>query len=431
MTDRFLGRRHFLQAAGVTLALPLLESTGAFAAQAASGAQPVKAAAQQPRRMLVVCFGLGLHAPNLFPTEAGRNFKSTPYLDALGKDLRDQMTIVSGTSHPEVTVGHASDKSFLTAARQPSAGSFRNTISLDQLIVEKLRPDTRFPYLTLGTRSGSLSFSRSGVRVPSDTRPSTLFAKLFVNGSAKQVAEQVRRLEDGHSVMDGVLGPARRLQAKVSAPDRERLDDYFSAVREVEQRLLNNQEWAHKPKPKVDYAAPKDVADANDDVLRFKLMLDLVYLAFQTDSTRYITLFADGSNGVEPIQGVTQEYHALSHHGKDPEKLAQLQLVETRHMQAAGELLGKLHQAKEGNETLLGRTAVLLGSAMGNASNHNCKNLPIILAGGGFKHGQHIAFDAENNAPLSRVYVSMLQRLGIESDQFGTGKGTLPGLEMV
>lgn len=417
---RPLDRRSFLRAAGVTMALPLLESSGLW------GAAP----AASPRRVVAMNFALGLHGPNFFPKEAGRGYTSTPYLEALGKDLRDQFTVVSGTSHPEVTLGHASDSTFLTAARHPGAPTFRNTISLDQYMVEKLKPDTRFPYLTLGSRGGTISFSRSGVLIPPDTKPSVVFAKMFVNGSPAQVAAQVRKLDDGQSVLDAVLGPAKNLQGKVSEPDRERLEQYFSAVRDVEQRLVDGKEWAKKPKPKVDYAAPKDVANPNDDLTRLKLMLDLMHLAIQTDSTRFITLYIGGSNSVQPVDGISIEYHSLSHHGQDPEKLAQLKIIQTKQMAMIGEFLGKLKNGKEGNETLLDRTSVLVGSAMGNASSHNCKNLPIVLAGGGFKHGQHIAFDQENNTPLCRLYVSMLQRMGIETDQFATGKGTLPGLEM-
>jgi Protein of unknown function (DUF1552) len=412
-------RRQFLRAAGVSLALPLLESTGAFGA----------AAPAIPRRLLAVCFGLGLHGPNVIPKSPGRDYALTPYLEALGDGARNHLTVVSGTSHPEVTLGHASDACFLTSARGPGAPSFRNTISLDQLLVEKLKPDTRFPSLVLSTRGGSISFTRAGVQIPSDGRPSSVFARLFVNGSPAQVAEQMKKLADGQSVMDTVLGPAKTLQAKVSAPDRERLDQYFAAVRDVEQRLVSGQEWAKKPKPKVDYRAPKDIADPRDDVGRLKLMLDLVYLAFQTDSTRFVTLYVNGSNAVQPIPGVTQEYHSLSHHGQDPEKLTQLKIVESQQMGAIGGLLGKLRGVKEGGETLLDRSAVMCGSAMGNASSHNCKNLPIVLAGGGFKHGQHLAFDPVNNTPLCKLYVSLLQRFGVAVDAFGTGKGTLTGLE--
>jgi Protein of unknown function (DUF1552) len=422
MTDQYPSRRAFLRAAGVSLALPLLESTGIRG--------ETSALADPPRRMVAMNFGLGLHGPNLFPTEAGRDYALTPYLEGLGKDLRDQMTIVSGTSHPEVTLGHASDSTFLTSARFPGAPSFRNTISLDQLLVEKLKPDTRFPSLTLGTRNGTISFNRSGVLIPPETKPSAVFAKMFVNGSRSQVAVQVRRLKEGQSVMDTLIAPARRLQDRVSAPDRERLDQYFTAVREVEQRLVSNQEWARMPKSKVDYAPPKDVADPNDDVSRLKLMLDLVHLAFQTDTTRFVTLYVGGSNSVQPIPGVSIEYHSLSHHGQDPEKLAQLKIIQSRQMAAVGNLIGKLRGTKEGGGTLLDQTAVMFGSAMGNASSHNCKNLPVILVGGGFKHGQHLAFDKDNNTPLCRLFVSMLHWLRVETDQFGSGKGPLPGLDI-
>lgn len=411
-------RRTFLKAAGVSLALPLLESTS-FGGPADQ---------QPPQRMVAICFALGLHAQNVIPEQAGSDYVATPYLEALGKDLRKRFTIVSGTSHPDVTLGHASDAVFLSAARFPGQATFRNSISLDQFLVEKLRPDTRFPSLTLSTRGGSIAVTRSGVQVPSDVRPSALFTKLFVNGSPSQVAQQVQRLEDGRSIMDAVLGPAKDLQSRLSAPDRERLDQYFSAVREVEQRLMNGQEWATKPKPAVDCTPPKDIADPNDDVGRLALVLDLVQLALATDSTRFITLYVTGSNAVQPIPGISMEYHGLSHHGQDPDKLNQLAILETRQMQSVGAFLAKLNATNEGGPSLLDRTMVLMGSAMGNASSHNCKNLPIILAGGGFQHGQHIACDRENNTPLCRLYVSMLQRLGVETDQFGSGKGSLPQL---
>ncbi|MBI3878919.1 MAG: DUF1552 domain-containing protein [Verrucomicrobia bacterium] len=416
-----VSRRTFLQAVGVNLALPLLESTGLRGAPAGL--------ANAPRRLVAMNFALGLHGPNFFPEQAGAGYAPSPYLAALGKELRDRLTVISGTSHPDVTLGHASDSTFLTAARFPGAPTFRNSISLDQYLVEKLKPDTRFPSMSFGTRGGTISFSRSGVVVPPDTRPSAIFTKMFVNGTKSEVSAQVRRLEDGRSVLDAVLSPAKQLQARVSAPDRERLDQYFSAVRDLEQRMVGNQEWATKPKPVVAYKAPKDVSDPNDDLARLKLMMDLIYLAVQTDSTRFLTLYVGGSNAVQPIPGVNIEYHSLSHHGQDPEKLSQLKIIQTRQMEAVGGLLKKLNETKEGGHSLLDHTSLLFGSAMGNASSHNCKNLPIVLAGGRFKHGQHLAFSKDENTPLCRVYVSMLQSLGVETDQFATGKGTLPGLE--
>ncbi len=420
MTPSHLNRRAFLQAAGVTLALPLLESAGIRGA----------AVAQPPRRMLAVCTMLGLHAPNLFPREAGANYTPTPYLKLLA-GVRDQVSVISGLSHPEVDGGHSSEASFLTAAPHPGAGTFRNTISLDQFAIEKLHPNTRFPCLVLGSGGMGLSFSRNGVAIPPDTRPSKLFTKLFVNGSAQQTAAQVRRLKDGQSIMDAVLGPAKRLQSEASASDRERLDQYFSAVREVEERLIAGQEWAKTPKPKVSYSLPKDGTDPIDSLHRLRLLFDLAHLALQTDSTRIITLHVAGASLHEPIPGVNDGHHNLSHHGQDPEKLAQLRLIESKLLTLLAEFLGKLKGTAEAGDTLLGRTAVIFGSNLGNASSHSTKNLPILVAGGGFKHGQHLAFDQDNNTPLCRLFVSVLQRLGTEVDQFASGKGTLPGLELV
>jgi hypothetical protein len=216
----------------------------------------------------------------------------------------------------------------------------------------------------------------------------------------------------------------------VSATDRERLDQYFTAVREVEEQLVKSQEWSKRPKPKVSVAPPRDVASLADIIGRTRLMFDLAHLAIQTDSTRFITLKIDVVGAVPPIAGVKLDHHNLSHHGKDPEKLQQLQRIEVQQLTALGDFLGKLKQSKEGGETLLDRTMVLYGSNLGNASSHDTKNLPILLTGGGLKHGKHLAFDRKNNVPLCKLYVSMLQRLGAEVDRFGSGSGRLAGLEL-
>lgn len=420
MSPRF-SRRSFLRAAGVTFALPALESVAPFARAAATG--PV-------RRMVACCATLGIHAENLIPTKAGRDFALTPYLEPL-KDFRGDLTVFSGVSHPEVDGGHSSEASFLSAAPHPGASSFRNTISLDQLAVEKLPPATRLASLSLSTGGGiGLSVSRSGVRVPADSRPSELFKKLFVNGTAKEVAQQSDRLRDGQSIMDTVAGDAKRLSARVTARDREKLDEYFTTVREVEQRLKLAEEWAKKPKPSVNVPPPTDVQNAADFVARSRLMFDLAHLALQTDSTRVITLAIAGHNSVPPVPGITIDWHNLSHHGKDPEKLAQLRVIELEQMKLLAGFLTKLKSSKESGSDLLANTMVLYGSNLGNASSHDTRNMPMLLVGGGFKHGQHLAFDDKQNYPLPNLYVSMLQRLGIEAGKFASSTGTMRGLEL-
>lgn len=418
-----LSRRSFLRAAGVSLALPALESF-TQATHAAAAAGPI-------RRLVACCTTLGIHGENLFPKQAGRDFALTPYLEPL-KDFRNDLTVFSGVSHPEVDGGHSSEASFLSAAPHPGASSFRNTISLDQFVLEKLPPATRFSSLVLNTGNGGvgLSVSRSGVKVPADYRPSEVFKKLFVNGSPKEVAQQSERLRDGQSIMDAVAGDAKRLATRVTARDREKLDEYFTTVREVEQRLKLAEAWARKPKPTVNVPPPTDVQNAADFVARTQLMFDLAHLALQTDSTRVITIAISGHNSVPPVKGITIDWHNLSHHGKDPEKLAQLRIIELEQMRLLAGFIGKLKASKEAGSDLLTNTSVLYGSNLGNASSHDTKNMPMLLLGGGYKHGQHLAFDEKQNYPLPNLYVSVLQRLGIEANKFASSTGTMRGLEL-
>jgi hypothetical protein len=422
-----LPRRTFLRAAGVSVALPWLDAmrpTFGGAARAAASEAAV------PRRMVCICTPLGLHAPNLFPTQAGKDYDSTPYLDVL-RDFRDDFTVVSGLQHPGVDWSHDSINSFLTAVPHPERrAGFRNSISLDQFAAEHIGGLTRFPSLALSHEGSSLSWTRTGAMVPAQSSPARLFAKLFLEGRPDEVEAQVRRLRDGRSVLDAVGDDARRMQNRLGAGDREKLDEYFSSVRDLERDLAVSEQWSKRPKPKVDVDPPRDVASKADLVGGTQLLFQLVHLAMQTDSTRLITVMLGGTSLVPPIPGVTMAHHDLSHHGKDPEKLRQLKLVELTTMENLRDLVGKLKQTAEQGETLLDRTTVYLGSNLGSGSGHTCKNLPIVVAGGGFQHGRHLAFDPKSSPPLCNLYVSMLQRLRIETDRFGTSSGTLTGLEL-
>ncbi len=413
-----LSRRRFLQAAGVSLALPWLEARGF----AAAGASP-------PHRLVCICTPLGLYEPALFPEKAGRDYAATPYLEVL-KDFRDDFTLVSGLSHPGVEQGHDSNDTFLTAAPHPeNRAGFRNSISVDQFAAEHVGDRTRFPTLSLSHEGSGLSWTRSGALVPSDTSPAHVFARLFVEGRPEEVQAQLRRLRDGQSILDKVGDQAKKLEADLCAGDRDKLDEYFTSVRELEQRLVKGEEWSKKPKPKVDAPPPQDIPNAADVVGRTRLLFDVTHLALQTDSTRLVTILLGGTSTVPPIPGVSLDHHNLSHHGQDPAKIAQLKIIELETMKALRDLLAKLRQAKEDDGTVLDRTMVFFGSNLGNGSSHSCKSLPIILAGGGFRHGQYLAFDANNPPPLSNLFVSMLQRLGLEVDRFGSSTGTLTGLD--
>ena len=416
-------RRSLLRGAGVTLTLPWLEAMQPRNSRAAEAAEP-------PRRMICINTTLGLHTPYLFPTATGRDYELTPYLEPI-QNLRDQFTVFSGLSHPEVDGGHPAELCYLTSAPHPRADNFRNTISLDQFAIEQLVPDTRFGSLVLTSSSSrGLSFTRSGVPIPADERPSRIFRNMFVNGTPAEVNNQVLRLQQGQSVMDAVLSEANEFQRGLNQQDLDKLDEYFTSVREVEQRLVKAQEWSRRPKPEVSSKPPIDIANAVDVPARVRLMIDLMHLAIQTDSTRFITFALNGLNAVPTIPGVTQDWHNLSHHGQDPAKLSELKVVELQQMQLFGELLAKLVDSSEGSGSLLDRTIVLFGSNLGNASSHDNKNMPIIVAGGGFQHGQHLAFDPLKNPPLCNLYVQLLRRLGANVDSFGSSNGTIPGFEL-
>ena len=416
-----MNRRTFLKGAGVAVSLPLLNAMHpSYAADSLN--QPPK------RRMVTIDLHLGLHPENFIPKVAGSDYELTPYLREL-KEFRQDMTVITGTSHPAGGGGHLAYMTLLTAAPRPAEPNFKNSISIDQLAAEVIGPVTRFSSLTLNTHYFiASSFSRNGVQVPPESRPSKVFSNLFLDGNSAEKKRQLQRLKDGQSIMDSVLNEARAIQGRVDAEDRHKLDQYFTAVRATEQRMLKAEAWDVKPKPIVNFKPPTDINNVADVIGRASLMYEMMFYAIQTDSTRLITFVNGGGPMVPAIPGVTQDYHSLSHHGMDPNKLAELTRIETAQMQAFAGFLQKLKNANEDGSSLLDQTMVLFSSNIGNASNHDFRNLPVILAGGGFKHGRHLAFNPKNNLPLSNLFVTMLQHLGLEIDRFGSSTGTINGL---
>ena len=413
-------RRTFLRAAGITLGLPVLESFGAPAPDKIS-----------PRRMIAINQDLGFIPKLFFPKGEGRNYEPSNYLEKIAAH-RDQFTVFSGLSHPGVDGGHRADKSFLTAAPHPGRASFRNTISLDQLIANEVGHETRFRSLSLSINDPrSLSYTQAGVEIPTIKSASELYKKMFLQGDQKAMREQVERLKRRGSILDVVMGQTSDLNKRVSGSDRERIDQFQTAVRSLEQRMTEAQAWERLPKPKVDEELPDYPSDKKQFFEMIRMMNDMSRLALQTDSTRVITLCLGSvrTPGVNLDDGRSiGGYHNISHHGKDENKLKQLAEIEVGQMELLNDLLQDLKDVEEADGTLLDHTMLLYGCHMGDANIHNNVNLPVILAGGGFQHGQHLKFNDQINSPLCNVFVSMLQKMGLENDRFASSTGTLTGL---
>ncbi|MCC6511138.1 MAG: DUF1552 domain-containing protein [Pirellulaceae bacterium] len=413
-------RRTLLRAAGISLTLPWLAG---LMPRAALGA-----VVEQPRRMICICAPLGFFPDSFFPQATGKDYELSPYLKEL-HEYRQDFTVISGLSG--ISGGHQAIDGFLTGIPGAGQPGIRNGISIDQYAAEHIGALTRFPSLALSGEGLGLSWTRTGARVPAHNYPAKLFAEMFLDGNANDVQAQLLNLEEGRSILDDVRDQAKSLRTKLGADDREQLDEYFTSIRELEQRLVVNEQWIRTPKPKVDVEPPKDITNRADLIGRTRLLFDLAHLAVQTDSTRLITIMLAGATTAPPIPGVNLGHHDLSHHGKDPGKLAQLQLIEKECMKLLHELIAKLKQSQAGGESLLDRTMVYMGSNLGDASSHSTRNLPLLLAGGGFKHGQHLAFTPQNPPPLCNLYISMLQRLGLPVDKFNTGNSTLTGLDLI
>ncbi len=419
-----LNRRRFIRGTGVTLALPLLEGIRPTLARASEK--------QPPRRMLLISNNLGVLPKQFFPQVSGHDYELSPYLQNLAEFRRD-FTVFSGLSHPDVDGGHSTENCFLTAARGPTKRGFRNTISLDQFATEQLGPVTRFPTLNLGVNidkaNRSLSWTRDGVLLPAEDSASALFRKMFVQGDPSAVKQQLHKLDERASILDTLLDDTRQVKRALGRDDQSRLDQYLNSVREIEQRLDVSRQWELRAKPTTEQQPPQDIHDQKLFFEKFDLMLSMARLAIESDSTRIITLmvdaFATPPFKLHSDQKTTDGYHNLSHHGQSETKVQQLIDADNQQMVLLHKLFSQLAETRENQERLLDSTMILFGSNMGDANTHVNTNLPILLAGGGLKHGQHLKFRHDQNRPLCNLYVTMLQRLGIETESFGSSNGTL------
>ena len=415
---RPVNRRTFLRASGVAMGLPLLESMAPAL---------TRAAAASPKRLVTICSTLGLFSSSWFPKTAGAGYEATEYLDLIDEH-RSRYTLFSGLSHEEQSgrQPHNSEITWLTAARRPGLDGFRNTVSLDQATANQLGYVTRFPSVVLGTLSSqSQSFTTSGAMVPAETSPAELFRKLFLQGTPEEVEREAQRLNDGGSILDRLKSQTTDLRGRVSAADTRKLDAYFDAVRAAEQELTVVQAWLDRPKPAVDAEPPTDIPNPADLIGRIRLMFRMIPLILETDSSRVVSLMIHDHGVVPQVQGVSGDQHSLSHHGQDDAKIAQLKKIETEVVSAFGDLLTDLGARGDASGSLLDETTVLFGSNLGNANAHTPVNLPILVAGGDFAHGKHVAHEGEHNAPLCNLFVTLLQAMGIGADSFGQSTGTL------
>ncbi len=423
VTRKPLSRRRLLRTGAVACSLPLLDAMGPSMGARALGRTVAKA----PRRFVAICATLGFHTPLLFPEKEGALAgNESPYLRELADNV-DKLSLFSGLSHPEQqgNNGHASELTWLTAAQRPGLAGFRNSISIDQQIASAVGTQTRFPSLVLSSSGRSMSWSRSGVEIPGVSSPAKLFKELFVQGTEAERQVEMRQISRGRSILDTLRGRSGELADQLGSRDREKLDQYVTSVRELEFRLQQSEGWIQRPKPQVNMSLPKDISDKLLAIERQNLLYDMVVLALQTDSTRTVTLQLSGMNAVPKIPGVSTDWHNLSHHGKDPAKIAELQIIEAAEFAAFNRFLSRLRAIDEDGESLLDHTAILYGSNLGNASAHNWRNLPIVFAGGGFSHGRYHAHDSNNNTPLSNLFVAVAEYMGLEIDAFGTSTGRL------
>ncbi len=407
-----MNRRNILKASGISMALPWLD---AFA----------KSTKSPPKRVLFICNTLGFYSPAFYPTKPGSTYEASEYLSLL-KEHRDDFTVFSGLSHPDQGGEHQCEMTWLSAARNPGRDGFRNSLSVDQYAARKLGYVTRFPSLSLSSDGQmSQSYTGNGVMIPAMDRPSEVFTRLILQGKPHEMNREKKKLSDGRSILESLCDQRNRLLRKAPPADQERLDAYFEAVREAERELTETGAWLDRPKPKVKATLPEDITDKADLVGRIELLFKLVPLIIQTDSSRIISIVIQNNHGIPLVEGVASEHHNLSHHGRDPRKIAQLMKIERAILGCFDGLLGRMKENREGSTTLLDNTLTLLGSNLGNAAAHDPRNNPILLAGGGLDHGRYVSHKKDDNTPLSNLFVRVLQEIGIETDFFGTSSGIL------
>ena len=409
-------RRAFLKGMGGALALPMLEShLGAAAAKAGP-----------PLRFLVVGNPFGAHPMHFFPKDFGKDFSFSPTLRPLAW-LRDRLTVLSHTDHNMVS-GHGREISFLSGVLPTDAQAFpEKNMSLDQLIARHVGSKVRFDSVGASLGSGiRMSWTANGVEKLPFFDPQKLFDHLFLNLTPQEKAARRDLLERDGSILDTVGDQFKGILKTAGANDRERLDQFQTSVRELETTLANRKGWLGRDKPTIDVSEQLGRIDATIEN-RYDAIFDMLGYAFETDLTRVASVEFPAALKYTEVDGVTRSYHGCTHNGKREDVTAELVAIETFQIARLSRCLRKLDAVKEpgGQGSLLDNTIVLYGSGMGYGGTHSNRDLPILVAGGGFRHRGHVDTRSSTGAhlPLCNLFVTLMQRFGIERDKFNTSTG--------
>jgi hypothetical protein len=417
-----INRRYFLRGLGVAIALPAFESLHAATANRSNATA---------KRFVCVSPNYGMNPGGFFPERTGADYAMPSLLKPLEPHRRD-LTIFTNLDHPGVGGGHGCSQTLLNGFELKDTKDRPQRLqSLDQFLAGHIGQTTRFPSLLLG--SGGVSWSRAGIKLPTDGDPARVFAKLFVDDNPKVKQQTQKFLDEDASILDVVRQDAKRLTTRLAKADQDKLDHFLTSIRGVELKLKRQANWIDIAKPK----ASDDVIRGGDDddtivdleyPYNTSVMYDLMVLALQTNSTNVICYGHPGGNRMFPFEGVTLGYHSLTHHGKRPELLKELAIIETFYAAQFSRFLKKLKETPDSDgQSLLESTVVMFGSGMGNASAHSSRNLPIMVAGGGFRNGNHQRFErtGRDGRPISDLFVTILQQLGVERDNFSTSTSNL------
>lgn len=414
-------RRTFLRGAGVCLGLPLLE--GMIPSGRAAQTNDRKAT----KRMICLTNNYGVYQKAFFPdqSQSGPDYDLPPTLKPLERHRKD-FTVFSNLDHG-LTGGHACVPTFLNGIRPDMAAGFpEGNISMDQKAAEFVGSATRFSSMVLKVKENNqVSFTSTGVQVPSiDVR--AMYRKLFLEENAQSKQEERLRLQRHQSILDAVLDQAKGVHRQLGKQDQEKFAEYLDSVRSLERKLEQQEPWLDRPKPETTLKEPQPQRQTADEM---KIMVELMALAIETDSTRVMTLASGFANGDFGLQG---GYHGFSHHGELPEKTAALQKIEGNQISQMAYLIDLLKAKQDplNGGTLFDHTMILYGCGMATGT-HSCRNMPLVLAGGGFKLGEHRVLPAADphRVKACNLLLSMLQNFGLEVDRFGTSTGTLAGLD--